>query len=145
VKKQPLIEVPTKLVSSWLPEHRAVLDEWANYFVTLAEFRTNVFGKALDYSRAHQGRAWIVDGSKAKGVFNDEIQQFIATQGFKLFFAAGVRSFISIRSQVSSATNLSIARYEKLSGPAGVSLVTVNSVDDALAYLVEVDTGKTAA
>jgi hypothetical protein len=122
-----------------------VLYEWANYFVTLTEFRSAVFDKALDFSKQQGGRAWIVDSSKAKGVFSDDIQQFIATQGFKLMFQKGVKHFITIRSAVSTTTNMTIARYEKVAGPAGIGLVTVDSLEDALHFLAEVDAGRVAA
>lgn len=145
MKKQLIIEVPSKFVTSWLPEHKAVLYEWANYFVTLTEFRSAVFDKALDFSKQQGGRAWIVDSSKAKGVFSDDIQQFIATQGFKLMFQKGVKHFITIRSAVSTTTNMTIARYEKVAGPAGIGLVTVDSLEDALHFLAEVDAGRVAA
>lgn len=145
MKKQELHKVEGKLQASWLPEHRAVLDEWTNYFVTLAEFNEAVMKKGLTFSKAHGGRAWIVDSRNAKGVFNDEIQAHIGTTVFKEFMAAGVKYFITIRSKLSSSTNLAIQRYERQVGPAGIQLVTVDSLIQALAFLADADAGRLAA
>jgi hypothetical protein len=145
VKKEPLNEIPAKMSSFWLPEHHAVLDEWASYFVSLEEFKTAVMVKGVKASTMRRGRAWIVDSRNAKGVFSDEIQAYIGTNVFKEFMAHGVKFFITIRSKVSSATNLTIVRYEKQAGPAGIQLVTVDTLEQALAFLHEVDTGKVAA
>lgn len=145
MKKEQLHTVPGKLQANWLPEHRAMLDEWESYFVTLAEFQTAVMQKGLTLSKARKGRAWIVDSRNAKGVFADEIQAYIGSTVFPAFMAAGVKFFITIRSKVSSATNLTIARYERQAGPAGIQLVTVDSLEQALAFLADADTGKLAA
>jgi hypothetical protein len=145
VKKEPLNEIPAKMSSFWLPEHHAVLDEWASYFVSLEEFKAAVMVKGLKASSSRKGRAWIVDSRNAKGVFSDEIQAYIGASVFKDFMAHGVKFFITIRSKVSTTTNLTIQRYEKQAGPAGIQLVTVDTLEQALAFLHEVDTGKVAA
>lgn len=145
MRKQALHTVPGKLQANWLPDHHAILDEWTSYFVTLDEFKAAVMEKGLGHSRANHGRAWIVDSRQAKGVFNDDIQAYIGTTVFKEFMHAGVKYFITIRSTVSTSTNLTIKRYEREAGPAGIQLVTVDSLEHALAFLHDADTGKLAA
>jgi hypothetical protein len=145
MKKEQLHDVPGKLQANWLPEHRAMLDEWASYFVSLAEFQAAVMQKGISFSKARKGRAWIVDSRNAKGVFSDEIQAYIGNTVFKEFMAAGVKYFITIRSKVSSATNLTIQRYERQAGPAGIQLVTVDTLEQAIQFLADADAGKLAA
>ncbi len=145
MKKDPVHTIVGKVACSWLPEHQAMLDEWTSYFVSLEEFKAAVMKAGVAHSKKNGGRAWIVDSSKAKGVFADEIQQYIGSTCFKEFVAAGVKYFITIRSQVSSSTNLTVARYERQAGPAGIQLVTVDSLAQALAFLADVDQGRAAA
>ncbi|MFZ5446861.1 MAG: hypothetical protein ACOZQL_43140 [Myxococcota bacterium] len=145
MRKELLHEVPSKLAAYWLPEHRAVLDEWANYHLPLADFREAVLVKGLTASKARGGRAWIVDSRNARGVFSDEIQQFIGSTIFPEFVKGGVRYFITIRSQVSAATNMTIQRYERQVGPAGIQLITVDTFEQALAFLADADGGRLAA
>lgn len=145
MKKEKLFEIPGKVVANWLPEHHAMLDEWANYFVSLAEFREAVMVRGLNASKKSGGRAWIVDSRNAKGVFPDDVQQYIASTCFKEFMKAGVKYFITIRSKVSATTNMTIERYERQAGPAGIQLVTVDTLEQALAFLSDADAGKLAA
>jgi hypothetical protein len=141
---QKLHDIPTKMTAYWIAEHRCVLDEWANYFVTLAEFKEAVMVKGLAASKQHGGRAWVVDSRNARGVFPEEVQQYIANTCFQEFMKAGVKFFITIRSK-SASTNLGIQRYEKQAGPAGIQLVTVESPEAAFEFLEGVDSNRIAA
>lgn len=145
MKREKLQEIPGKMSAFWLPEHRAVLDEWTSYHLLLAEFREAVMVKGLAASKQRGGRAWIVDSRNARGVFSDEIQQYIGKEVFPAFTRAGVKYFITIRSQVSATTNMTIQRYERQVGPAGIQLVTVDSLEQALAFLADADAGRLAA
>lgn len=138
MKKERLLELPGKMTLSWLPEHRALLDEWTNYFVTLDEFK-QLGAAALPHAEPRGGRAWIIDGSRARNVFPPEVQTFIAEHAFAGLVAHHIAYFISIPSQVSTTTNLGIQRYERHAGPSGIQLVTAASLDDALRFLREVD------
>ncbi len=97
--------------SQWDARHKAVIDTWESYFVTLDAFREAVLVKGLGFARAHGGRAWIVDSSKAKGAFSQDVQTFIGEQLFKEFARAGIRYFITIKSQ-SAVTNMTIMTTE---------------------------------
>lgn len=136
MQKQRLFTIPGKMTLSWLPEHQALLDEWTDYFVTLEQFRAMV-DAGLKHSRVHEARAWIVNGSRAKNVFPKDVHEYIASHSFLDLVAAGIGHFVSIQSQVSATTNLGIARYERHTGPAGIQLVSVDSVFDALRFLRE--------
>lgn len=132
-----IYSIPQKLEVSWNDDVKAVIDTWASYNITLEEFKTAVFVKGLDYAKAHKGQAWIVDSSKAVGVFSQEIQNFIGTDGFPTFAKNGIKFFITIDSQVSALTKMTIKRYKAKAGPNGVQLVEVASVDDAIMWLKE--------
>ncbi len=82
-------EIHGKMISTWEADVNAVLDTWTNYHVTLDEFKDTVLIKGLDFSKTHGGIAWIVDSSNAKGVFSQEIQEFIASDVFQTFFVTG--------------------------------------------------------
>lgn len=144
MSKQLLAEVKGKVTSTWVSEHRLVLDEWQNFFVGLAEFRKAIFETSLPAAVRLGVRAWIVDSRNAKGVLSDEVQEFIAKVGHKTFAAQGIQHFITIRA-TSATANLSIQRFERVVGPSGMKLVTVDSVEDAVEYLANVDAGKIAA
>jgi hypothetical protein len=144
MKKESIHKIEWKLESFWLPEHRAVLDEWNNYAVTLTDFKA-LIQRGGSFSRLRRGRAWIVNSLEARGVLPDEIQAYIANGGFKELMDFGVKYFITIRSKVSNVTNLSITSYERHAGPAGIQLITVESLERALAFLADADAGRVAA
>jgi hypothetical protein len=50
-----------------------MVDTWTTYNVSLEEFKDAVLVKGVNYARANGGVAWIVDSSKAQGVFTQEI------------------------------------------------------------------------
>ena len=127
-----------KMVVTWDADARAIIDTWANYGITLEQFREAVLVKGLDHSRAHGGRAWIVDSSQAKGAFSQEIQAFIDSDIFPAFAANGVKYFITINSP-SVVTQLTIQSYQAKTGPNGLILVEVLSMQDALAWLKDRD------
>lgn len=131
---EPIQSIPGKMSSQWDAHHKAVIDTWESYFVTLDAFREAVLVKGLGFARAHGGRAWIVDSSKAKGAFSQDVQTFIGEQLFKEFARAGIRYFIPIKSQ-SAVTNMTITSYASQVGPAGIELVELPSVQDALAWI----------
>ena len=131
---QTLATVPGKVVSSWLPEERVVIDTWESFFISLPDFRTAIFETALPAAVALGADAWIVDTHDARGVFSDDVQHFIATKGHALFAERGIRYFITVRPR-RTAPGLSLQHVEDTVGPAGMQLVTVDSVDAALAFV----------
>jgi argininosuccinate lyase len=128
--------IPGKLVSSWDDKSLAMIDTWERYFVTLAEFKDAIMQKGVTFARAHGARAWIVDSSAAKGAFAQEIQDYIASDVFKKFAEIGIKYFVTINS-ASTVTNLTIKSYKSQAGPAGIQLVEVASVDQAITWLVD--------
>ena len=127
-------EIPGKLRVHWINDVKAILDTWQSYFVTLTQFREAVMDKGLTHARAYMGKAWIVDSSKAKGAFPEEIQHFIETECLPAFAKHGIRHFMTI-SSASAVTNLSIGNYTSKLGPAGIQLVEAVSVDGAVKWL----------
>jgi len=127
-------KIEGKLTVHWVPEVRAIVDTWSNYFVTLAEFKEAVMGKGLEHARAYMGHAWIVDSSTAKGAFPAEIQAFIESDCFPAFAKHGIKWFLTI-SSTSAITNMSIGNYVSKLGPAGIKLVEASSVEGAVSWL----------
>ena len=130
-------EIQGKMISTWEADVNAILDTWTNYHVTLNEFNKAVLIRALDFSTTHGGIAWIVDSSKAKGEFSDEIQQFIASDVFQIFSYHGIRFFITIKPNVYGPTSMAVRSYSAHAGPAGIQLIDLKSVADAKMWLKE--------
>ena len=127
--------IPGKLQVTWRDDVKAIVDTWSTYFVSLDEFKTAVLEKGLSHAKANGGVAWIVDSSSAKGVFSQEIQDFIGSDVFPAFASIGIKYFITITSQVSALTKMTVKTYASKTGPHGLQLVELNSVDDAVAWL----------
>ena len=127
--------IPGKLEVTWNEDVKAIVDTWVNYFVSLEEFKEAVLVKGLAHAKANGGIAWIVDSSKAELAFSPEIQNFIGTDIFPAFASNGIKYFITITSQVSALTRLNVHTYAAKTGPNGLQLVELNSVDDAVTWL----------
>ena len=127
--------IPGKLEVNWLDDVKAILDKWSSYNITLNDFRDAVLVKGLDYSKAHGGRAWIVDSSEAVGAFSEQIQNFIGTDIFPAFSKNGVKYFITITSKKSAITEMTVSEYSEKAGPAGITLVEVDNFDQAIDFL----------
>lgn len=130
----PFASVPGKVVSSWLASEHTVIDAWESFFITLADFKKAIFDTALPQAAKLGATAWIVDTSKAKGVLADDVLAFITGQGHALFAAKGIKHFITVRPKSATAA-LSFQRVEKVVGPSGMQLVTVDSVEAAIEFL----------
>ena len=130
-----LHSIPGKLEVEWMGDVKAIVDTWSNYNVTLEEFRDSVLNKGLKHAKANGGVAYIVDSSTAKGVFSQEIQAFIDSDVFPAFAKGGIKYFITITSQVSSVTKMTVKNYSAKAGPHGLKLVELNSLKDAVEWL----------
>lgn len=128
--------MPEKLEVVWCDEVKAVWDKWFNYCVTLDEFRGALMDKGVPFARANRAIAWIADATEAKGVFPPDVQDFISRDVFKTYASNGIKYFISIQPR-SQLTKLAVKRYESKVGPNGIQLITVNSIDEAFAFLEE--------
>jgi len=72
-----IYEIPGTLIVEWDDEVKTTFDTWSSYSITVPEFREAILNKGLSNARAHGGRAWVMDATKAKGVFTPEIQKLI--------------------------------------------------------------------
>jgi len=130
-----VFDIPGKISGEWNGDVSAMIDTWESYSISLEDFKNAVLVKGVAYASSRGVKAWIVDSSRAKGTFTQEIQDFIGTDVFPKFAKIGVKYFITISSSVSSVTNMTVKNYAAKTGPHGLKLVTVDSVSDALKWL----------
>ena len=127
-------EIPGTLVVDWNDKAKATIDTWTTYGITVEQFREAILKKGVANAKLRGGRAWIMDASKAKGVFAPEVQSLIEKEVFPAFARIGVKYFVTIKSG-SAVTNMSIGRYTAHLGPSGIQMVEVPDVKTALAWL----------
>ena len=130
-----IYSIPGKLEVTWREDVKAVVDTWSNYVVTLEEFREAVLVKGMGYARSNGGVAWIVDSSVAKGALSKEIKTFIDSDVFPVFARNGIKYFITITSQVSAITRMTVSSYSVDAGPHGMKLLEAKSVEEAVMWL----------
>lgn len=130
-----LHKVEGKMSVEWNSEVKAIIDTWYNYMVSLDEFKEAVMIKGLNHAKANKGIAWIADSTYAKGSFSKEIQDYIGSDVFPSFAKNGIKYFITINSKASAITNLTVKSYAAKVGPAGIKLLEVNSIKDAVFWL----------
>lgn len=133
--KQHVYEIPGKLTVEWDSDVKAIIDTWTNYTITLDQFRVAVMEKGVGHAKGKGVKAWIVDSSKATGAFPQEIQAFIGSDCFPKFAEIGVKYFVTITSQKSAITKMVVASYSAKTGPNGLKLVEVDSVEDAIEWV----------
>ncbi len=134
---EKVFEIKNKLKVTWNPEVRAIVDTWTTYFITLEEFKNSVLVEGLNHAKAHNGQAWIVDSSSAKGVFSQEIQKFIESDIFPAFLENGIKYFITINSKTDPVTRLTVNQYKSTATASGLQMIELNSVKDAVLWLKE--------
>jgi len=127
-------ELPGVLSVEWNDDVKAMFDTWSSYTINVPQFREAILQKGVSFAHAHGGRAWVMDATKAKGAFPQDVQTLIATEVFKAFAAIGIKYFVTIKSG-SAITNMSINRYTAQLGPCGIQLVEVPDQRDAVAWL----------
>ena len=128
--------IPGKLEVTWRDDVKAIVDTWTNYHVTLDEFRDAVLGKGLGFGRRWGVRAWIVDSTHATGAFPQEVQDFIGSDVFPTFKKEGVEYFVTVLPK-SALTKMTVKRFSEKTGPAGLKLVEVHSLEDAVSFLMQ--------
>ena len=121
--------------SYWLPDVKAMLDSMTSYGLTLEEFKQAIMVKGLSQAKSNGGHAWIVDSSTAKGAFNQDIQNFIGSDVFPAFAKAGIKYFITVMPKASAITKMTVKNFSSKTGPNGIQLVEVDSLDDAIDWL----------
>jgi hypothetical protein len=127
--------IPGKLDVAWNDEVKAIIDTWTSYHISLEDFREAVLVKGMDHAKANGAVAWIIDSSTAEGTFSQEIQEYINTDVLPSFGSNGIKYFITISSQVSALTNLTVKTYSAKAGPHGLQVVELGSVADAITWL----------
>ena len=127
--------IPGKVEAVWREDVKAIISTWSDYFVTLEDFKQAILVKGVNYARANDGIAWITDSRQAKGAFSKEIQEFIDNDVFPAFAKIGIKYFITITSQVSALTRLTVSSYSAKAGPHGITLVETNTVNGAIKWL----------
>lgn len=132
-----IYKIPGKLEVTWNDEYKVIIDIWTNYSITIDELREAVFEIGVNYSKTRGSKAWIVDSSNAKGSFTAEIQNLIGKELFPLFEQIGIKYFITITSKVSAVTKMTVSTYSNKLVSQGLSLVEVESVEDALKWIKE--------
>ncbi|HZW95640.1 MAG TPA: hypothetical protein VFF64_22000 [Candidatus Eremiobacteraceae bacterium] len=130
-------EIPGTLLVEWNDEVRAMVDTWSAYRITVPQFREAILNKGLGYAKTHRGRAWVMDGTRAKGAMPEDVQKLIEAEVFKAFAANGIKYFITIKSTASAVANMSIKSFAAHAGPCGIQLVEVPDQDKAIAWLRE--------
>jgi hypothetical protein len=129
-------EIPGVLLVEWNDDVRAMVDTWSNYAIKVPQFREAILNKGVAYAKAHGGRAWVMDATKAKGALPQDVQKLIETEVFKIFAAIGIKYFITIKS-ASALTNMAIKSFTAHLGPCGLQMVEVPDVNHAIAWLRE--------
>lgn len=129
-------KIENKLTVSWRDDVKAVVDKWEDYSVSFDDFRQAVLVTGLDHAKANGGVAWIVDSSDAKGVFSQEIQNFIGSDVFPAFAKNGIKYFITIL-PTNAITKLTVKNFSRKAGPNGLELIEVASLDAAINFLKE--------
>jgi hypothetical protein len=130
--QKDICNIPGKMNLYWIPEVHATCEVYTDYFVSLEEFKY-VLGVGQRFSKEHKAIAKIVDSSKAKGSFPQEIQDYLP-EGFSILIADGIKFFITITSQ-SVLTKMSINKFLVHAGHSGISTLEVASIDDAVEWL----------
>jgi len=128
-------ELPGTLRVEFDDAAKAMIDTWSSYTIKAPQFREAILHKGVSYARSHGAKAWIMDATKAKGAFPQEVQTLIATEVFKTFASIGIKYFITIKSATSAITNMSIHSYTTLLGPSGIKLVEVPDQAKAIEWL----------
>jgi len=128
-------EIPGTLVVEWNDEVKAVFDTWSSYTINVPQFREAILQKGVAHARSHRAWAWVMDATKAKGAFPEDVQKLIETEVFKTFAGIGIKYFITIKSAGSALTNMSIKSYTAHLGPCGIQMVEVPDRNSAVAWL----------
>jgi hypothetical protein len=100
----------------------------------LEEFHEAVLVKGLNHAKANGATAWIVDSHTAKGVFSEEIQNYIASDVFPAFAKNGIKYFMTVTAE-NALTRTTVDLYSAKVGPAGIQLLDGASVQGAIEWL----------
>ncbi len=114
----------------------AMIDTWESMLISAEQFRAHIFDIGVPYARAHGINCWIVDTSKAKGVFRKEVLELIDKEVAPSFAAIGIKYFITITPE-SALTKLTVNKIEELNAADGMNVFSLSSTEEALNWLMQ--------
>ena len=60
-----IYEIPGKVTVEYDSDAKAIIDTWANYYVSLNEYKEAIMIKGVTYAKTHGCKAWIIDSHQA--------------------------------------------------------------------------------
>ena len=114
----------------------SMIDSWQSMLISADQFKDHIFEIGVPYAKANQVTAWIVDTSKAKGVFKKEVLELIDKEVAPAFAGIGIKHFITITPE-SALTKLTVNKIEQLNSADqhGMHVFSLPSTDSALQWL----------
>ena len=128
-------EIPAKMTTEWNDDIRAIIDTVYTFMLSLEEFETAVLTKGLPFAEKRNGQAWIVDSSRATGIFIKEIQDFIDTVVFPAFKKSGIKYFITVNTSNSILAQRTVDVFSNFTPDHNLRLVQVSSITEAIDWL----------
>lgn len=130
-------EIPEKLALSCSEDVNAIITTWSNYTISNDDFLKAILNEGLPHAKENKCQSWIVDSSKAKGLFKQEQLEIIDKEIFPKLRENGIKYFISIKPENSLFTELTVKRYNAMTDSHGMQLIEVGSVEQAISWLKE--------
>ena len=119
------------------PRHQAILDTWSSLLITQEQFKKSIYDIGVKFAQTNGVKYWIVDTSKAVGVFKKEVQAFIDSTVAPKFAEIGIVYFFIVLPQ-SAIAKLSAKHIAKINDEQkGMQTVQVRSVEEALGIIRE--------
>ncbi len=136
--KKEIYSIPGKMVGHHHPDINCIVDSWTSLFVTLDEWKSTVYDIGItDYAPRNGVTSWIIDTSKASGVFKPEIQEFRTNVARPKLEENGVtRLFVVL--PASAIGKLSARKTAKLYDAKGIlKAYDVMSIEEAFDIIKE--------
>ncbi len=97
----------------WEEDVQAVRVEWLRLFMKLDDFK-KVVEYALGILRENHGAIWIADSSNSKGVFSEEVQEYMQMDDVATFAKmAGLSMLLTVMPQNSGLSSMSTNKWKK--------------------------------
>jgi len=112
-----------------------IIVTWFNYHIVQSDLKHAVIDVALNYAVAHNVKFWIADSTNAEGVFSKDCHKYIDNCIFSAFAENGIKYFITLTSEVSALTRLTVKTYSDYTARNGLKLMKFNNLDDALLWI----------
>ena len=128
-------EIPDKLELSCNEDVNAVITTWTSYTISNDDFKKAILNEGLYHAKQNKCKAWIVDSSKATGLFKKDQLDFIDKEVFPELSKNGIEYFFSIKPEDSLFTELTVKRFTSMTSSHNMKLIEVNNVDEAINWL----------